>query len=119
MSPKIKWIGYYGNGALAFFAGFMALYSLSSVGLFLGSAAVCILAIFNIRIFRWASQLTSEEGWLQAELRKAELRKELAGLGQFAAEPDAVPPAPTEATAPGASATVEAPVVAPDHGDGK
>jgi hypothetical protein len=119
MSPKVRWVGYYGNGALAVFAGFMALYSLGQYGLFLGSAAVCALAIFNMRIVRWAAQFTSEEEWLKAEVRKAELRKELASFGKFAAEEDALPAAAAEATVSGASGTLQPPTLTPDSGDGK
>jgi hypothetical protein len=119
MSPKIKWIGYYGNGVLAVLSGLFALYSLGQYGLFLGGAAVCALAIFNIRIFAWAVQLTSEEGWLKAEVRKAELRQKLASLGQFAPEQDSLAVAAAEPTVSGPSPTHPPPTITPDSGDSK
>jgi hypothetical protein len=111
MSPKTRWVGYYGNGVLAVLSGLFALYSLGQYGLFLGGAAICALAIFNIRIVKWAAQFTSEEEWLKAEVRKAELRQKLASLGQFASEQDALPVATAEPTVSGASRTLQPPTL--------
>jgi hypothetical protein len=86
VSPKLKWICVIGNSALAVVAGLIALVSIGKFGVFpfVIEAGVCALAVFNIRIILWADRLTSEEEWLKAEVRKAELRQRLADLGQFA-----------------------------------
>lgn len=93
MSPTLKWVGVYGNGALAFFTGLVAFVSMGK-GQFipvLFGVAACGLSIFNIRVVRWAIGLTSEEEWLQAEVRKAELRQHLAAFGEFGHSSDASP----------------------------
>ena len=86
MSPNLKWTFVIGNGVLAVVAGLIALVSIGKYGVFpfVVETAVCALAVFNIRIILWAARLTSEEEWLKAEVRKAELRHRLADLGQFA-----------------------------------
>ena len=119
MSPRNKWIGLLGNGAVALFSGIMMLYSLGRYGFFpfLLEAAVCALAVFNIRIFIWTEQFTSEEEWLKAELRKAELRRQIASYGEFAHEPDAVPVAPPDPDAPATGGRDHLPLATPDSGD--
>ncbi len=86
MSPNLKWTCAIGNGALAVVAGLFALASIGKYGVFpfVIEVGVCTLAVFNIRIILWAARLTSEEEWLRAEVRKAELRQRLADLGRFA-----------------------------------
>jgi hypothetical protein len=94
MSPRVRLIGYCGNGAVALFSGFLALFSMSGrygISPILFEAAVCALAIFNLRIIAWSVQFTSEEEWLMSEVRKAELRQRLAGFGKFASDQYAVP----------------------------
>lgn len=106
--PSIKWLGVYGNGALAALCGLLALGALidGQVIVVLAPLAVGGLAIYNIRIFRWVMGLNSEEEWLQAEVRKAELRQHLAALGEFSHASEGVaapavaegPPAPPNST---------------------
>ncbi len=102
MSPNLKWICVIGNGALAVVAGLFALASIGKFGVFpfVIEIAVCALSIFNIRIIQWAASLTSEEEWLKAEVRKAELRQRLADLGQFASTLPALPAPVTAGEAP-------------------
>jgi hypothetical protein len=99
MSPRTRLIGFCGNGAVALFSGFLALFSMSGrygIGPIPFEAAVCALAIFNIRIIAWTVQFTSEEEWLKSEVRKAELRQRLAGFGKFASDQYAVPALTTD-----------------------
>jgi hypothetical protein len=86
VSPNLKWTFVLGNGALAVVTGLFALVSIGKYGVFpvVVEIGVCVLAVFNIRVVLWAARLTSEEEWLKAEVRKAELRHRLADLGQFA-----------------------------------
>jgi hypothetical protein len=94
MSPRERLIGYCGNGAVALFSGFLALFSMSGrygINPILFEAAVCALAIFNIRIIAWSVQFTSEEEWLKSEVRKAELRQRLADFGKFTSDQYAMP----------------------------
>ena len=99
MPLTLKWIGTYGNGALVLLAGLLVLGGLinGEFVLILIGLAVAGLGIFNIRVIRWAMALNSEEEWLQAEVRKAELRQHLAALGEFAQSSDDAPdPAPEQ-----------------------
>ena len=93
MPNSTRWIGLYGNGALAALAVVMGLAGLidGPFWLAMGSLAVVAVAVFNIRLVRWVIGLNAEEEWLQAEVRKAELRQHLAALGEFAHEPEAGP----------------------------
>ena len=93
MLPSLKWIGVYGNRALAFCAGLVAFGGMINgqfIPILIG-LAVCGLAIYNIRVIRWAMGLNSEEESLQAEVRKAELRQHLAALGEYAHSSEASP----------------------------
>jgi hypothetical protein len=68
-----------------------------SLGATLFSLALAALAAFNVYVIEKVAQLTSEEEFLKAEVRKAELRKELASFGAFATDANTVtsgPPAP-------------------------
>jgi hypothetical protein len=99
MPLTLKWIGIYGNGALVLLAGLLVLGGVinGEFVLVLIGLAVAGLGIFNIWVIRWAMALNSEEEWLQAEVRKAELRQHLAELGEFAqASDDAPDPAPEQ-----------------------
>jgi hypothetical protein len=90
MPLALKWIGIYGNGALVVLAGLLVLGGLINgefILVFIGFA-VAGLGVFNIWVIRWALALNSEEEWLQAEVRKAELRQHLAELGEFAQPSD-------------------------------
>ncbi len=113
MSPRIRWIGYCGNGAVTIFSGLLALYSTGRYGFLpVGiEVAVCALAIFNIKIIAWTVQVTSEEEWLKAEVRKAELRQHLASLGQFAPAQDALSVAINVPTASSASPAHHPPIL--------
>ena len=99
MPLTLRWIGTYGNGALVLLAGLLVLGGLinGEVLLVLIGLVVAGLGIFNIRVIRWAMALNSEEEWLQAEVRKAELRQHLAEFGEFAQPSDGAPdPAPEQ-----------------------
>lgn len=91
MSTHLRCIGRYGNAIIAVVFGFVAVFSLGRYGLstVLLEVGVCAMAVFNFQIVGWAATLTSEEELLKAEVRKAELRQKLAGLGNFAVEPHA------------------------------
>ncbi len=85
MPPWIRAICRYGNAiAAAMFAG-MTVYGLAtaSPGLALLFAALGALAIFDIYVIEKAARFLSEEEILKADVRKAELRKELEALGQY------------------------------------
>ena len=109
MSTTYKWIGVYGNGALAFLGGVLGLGGLinGEFLLVLIALVVCALAIFNIRVMRWVMGLSAEEEWLQAEVRKAELRQHLAALGEFAHSTDE-PTDPSPAQRPAGSTDASA-----------
>lgn len=95
MPPNLKWIGIYGNGALAAGAGLIAFGSIINrevIPILIG-LAVCALSVYNIRVIRWATSLDPEEEYLETEVRKADLRQHLAELGDFAHPPDAAPSA--------------------------
>lgn len=82
MPSRMKLIARYGNGVGACAFAALVLYALGQgaivVGLFW--ALVCCLAAFNLYMFEKISALTSEEERLNAELRKAELRRKMSGL---------------------------------------
>jgi hypothetical protein len=114
VSPNLKWTFVIGNGVLAVVTGLIALVSIGRYGVFpfVVETAVCALAVFNIRIILWAARLTSEEEWLKAEVRKAELRRRLADLGQFAsASPALSAPGAGDVAADGGQGHQPPPVV--------
>lgn len=82
MSRQTRIIAYIGNGALALLSALimMASFSRGHVGPAVVLALICGLGIFNIRIILKASAALSEEEWLAAEIRKAEMRRQLVGL---------------------------------------
>ena len=118
VSPNLKWTFVIGNGALAVVTGLFALASIGKYGVLpvVVETGVCALAVFNIRIILWAARLTSEEEWLKAEVRKAELRRRLADLGQFAPPLSALPaPAAGDEAADGGQEHQPPPVVPADE----
>jgi hypothetical protein len=79
MPPYIKSIGRYGNGALAVVLVLLAGFG-GGIGFALGCVPFLALALFNIYVIEKAARLMSEEPWLEAEIRKVELRHKLAAL---------------------------------------
>ena len=79
MPPRIRLIGRYGNGLAAVLFGFFVLFSLVNgrFGLALVCALLAALSAFNVYLTEKAAAMTSEEEWLNAEIRKAELRRKL------------------------------------------
>lgn len=89
MPNRIRLTALIANGVLCPVFGFVALYGLSDqepgVAVFFSLAAAT--AGFNWHVIRKAARLLSEEEWLQAELRKAELRRRIAELDGMAPPP--------------------------------
>ncbi len=85
MPRHIKAIAYAGNGLLAIAFALFATFTLGrgQLGLFLFFAAVAALGLWNLYVIWKAAYLLSEEQWLEAELRKAELREQLRKMGRF------------------------------------
>lgn len=91
MPPHIRLIARYGNALLVLSFGIMALAGLQrGQGMAMFCIAVAALGVFNIYILERVVRLLSEEEWLAAEVRKAELRKRLAELEREAAPPPVV-----------------------------
>ncbi len=82
MSRQTRMIAYIGNGALVLLSALtvMAALSRGHTGPAVALALICGLGIFNIRVVWKASAALSEEEWLAAEVRKAEMRRQLVGL---------------------------------------
>ncbi len=84
MPPRIRFIGRYGNGMLVFAFGLMAIFTGDEgMALVLFFLAVAALGVFNIYVVEKSAKALSgsalnEEEWLQAELRKAQLRRQIA-----------------------------------------
>lgn len=82
MPTRIKLIGRYANGVVAALFTILFVYGLGkgelSIALFCGIVAA--LCGFNLYVMEKAAALLSEEEWLKAELRKAELRRKLVNL---------------------------------------
>jgi hypothetical protein len=81
MPGHVRFIGRYGNGLAALFFAFIV-FSRSVEG---GGAVVIIVAffalcLFNLYVIEKAARLLAEEEWLKAELRKAELRRQIQEL---------------------------------------
>jgi hypothetical protein len=83
MPRHIKLIARFGNALAAILWGLAALMALSRHALVPAVLiiAYCALAIFNLYVIEKCIRSFSEEGLLQAEVRKAELRQKLAGMG--------------------------------------
>jgi hypothetical protein len=79
MPQHIKFIARYGNGALAVLLFVFALFG-GEIGFALACVPFFALAVFNIYVIEKAARLMSEEAWLEAEIRKVELRHKLAAL---------------------------------------
>ena len=81
MPSRLRSVAVWGNGTLAlffFFITLILLFQLDFVStLFCG--LVTAFAAFNVYVLRQSAVMVSEEEWLKAEIRKAELRKTLAG----------------------------------------
>lgn len=83
MPLYLRIIGRYGNGLAAVLLGALGLFGSSrpgAVDVLAALLALCALALFNLYVIERAARLLSEEEWLKAELRKAELRRKLAAL---------------------------------------
>ena len=83
MPLHVRIIGRFGNGLAAILLGALFLFGYSmpsSDGVLAALLALCVLAAFNLWVIEKAARLLSEEEWLKAELRKAELRRQLAAL---------------------------------------
>lgn len=82
MPPRIRLLSRYGNGAAAMLFASLSLFALSkgdfAIALF--CAGVAALCGFNVYVMEKAATLLGEEEWLKTEIRKAELRRKLAGL---------------------------------------
>jgi hypothetical protein len=80
MPWHIRAIGRYGNAALLGLFGLfvLAFSSKGQTGMALCALAVCALAAFNLYLVAKTARLLGEEAWLEAELRKAGLRRRLA-----------------------------------------
>ncbi len=96
MPRRIRLIGRWGNGLLCVVNVLFALFSLRTVplGVTLGFLAVAALGAFNVYVIEKAASFTAEEEWLKAEVRKAELRHQLAILepgADHAARPEQHP----------------------------
>lgn len=67
--------------------------ALGSMGKSIGVAVLCLLvaaiAGFNLHVVRKTARLLSEEEWLRSEIRKEELRRELATLRAAALQREA------------------------------
>ena len=100
MPPRLRLIGRYGNGALALINAVFVPFAVAegSFSVALAFLAVAVLGCFNIYVVEKAAAATSEEEWLKAEIRKAELRRKLADLTGDPAAPHALP-APSAHTA--------------------
>jgi hypothetical protein len=85
------------NGALCALFVALALFGLGQgrLGLMLFFALVAGTCGFILYVIHKAATLLSEEEWLRAELRKAELRQQLAAL-----QATARPPAPEQGLRP-------------------
>jgi len=86
MPRRLRLIGRYGNATVAVIFGLFVVIALSKGTLVfaLFSVTLAALAVFNWYVIEKAARLTSEEEFLKSEVRKAELRKELADYGRFA-----------------------------------
>lgn len=95
MPAYIRFVGIIGNGAAAILCTFIVLVSLvkGHGGAVLFFMPVVALTAFNVHVIWKSANLLSEEELLKAEIRKAELRKQLAGYGKYASEPDSQPTA--------------------------
>jgi hypothetical protein len=84
MPRHIKLIAYWGNGLLAaaFTVFALALLFKGQPGMSLFFLLLSALGLFNIYVIRKAAYFLSEEQWLEAELRKAEIREKLKALGR-------------------------------------
>ena len=82
MPQHIKFLGRCGNGLLGVLSLIGTLASLSNgqfSAMVFGALVLC-LSIFNVYVIEKAAASTTEEEWLKAELRKAEIRQKLASL---------------------------------------
>ena len=83
MPLHVRIIGRYGNALAAVLLGGLGLFGSSKPdagGVLAALLCLCALALFNLYVVEKAARLLSEEEWLRAELRKAELRRRLAAL---------------------------------------
>ena len=91
MPTWIRKLSVGGNVFLAILCALAAMGILSKgqTGGFVFLVLIAVLAAFNVHVTTKAARLLSEEEWLAAEVRKAELRKKLVALqtGDAAAEP--------------------------------
>jgi hypothetical protein len=80
MPWHIRAIGRYGNAILLGLSGLfaLALFSKGQHGMALFAVAICALAAFNLYLVAKTARLLGGEAWLEAELRKAALRRRLA-----------------------------------------
>ncbi len=93
MPTWVQNLSRYGNGLAALLLGLASwgVLAKGQVGSAFVLAAMVALAAFNVHVAAKAARLLSEEEWLAAEIRKAELRNKLAALQPGAAE-SAPPP---------------------------
>jgi hypothetical protein len=79
----IRLIGRYGNVVLAALFSVLTLYGLSwgRFAMALCFGAFAVLGAFNVYVLGRAAHLLGEEEWLQAQVRKAELRQKLMNMG--------------------------------------
>lgn len=93
MPDRIRLTALIGNGVICAAFAIMGLASLGKgePGLWFFFAIVAATSAFNWYVIRKASRLLSEEEWLHAEIRKAELRKRLAELERDATTSQALP----------------------------
>jgi len=93
MPERIRFTALFANGAMVVIFGFVAFYTLGQgqwpLGIFF--VLLALAAGFSFHVIRKAAHLLSEEQWLLAELRKAELRSRLAELGRDDAAPTSRP----------------------------
>lgn len=106
MPPWIRGVGVYGNGFVGVIFVLVALNGMAHghAPVFIAFVLFAALAFFSCYVINKAARLTSEEEYLKAEVRKAELRKELAEFGKYAADGAPVEPQSATQTEPPATA---------------
>lgn len=80
MPAHVRFIGRYGNGLAALFFAFIVLSQSVEGGAVVIIVALCGLCLFNIYVIEKSARALAEEEWLKAEVRKAELRRQLQEL---------------------------------------